>query len=185
MTFAMRQLLTSRFGFEERNAVLLINEQATRQAITAAWHGLTEQTQAGDTVFIQYSGHGSQMATCMATKKTAWMRLSCPMTPVTQAARCSTSPTMRSRSGWMRCWQKPTTWCSCSTAATRPAPHARWARRRCPPRRGPDPRPAARRVSGARSVDVVEHGPGGWFPPNERLVFIGCCDNEESNEHRA
>ncbi|MFZ1404742.1 MAG: caspase family protein, partial [Anaerolineae bacterium] len=58
---AMRQLLTSRFGFEERNAVLLINEQATRQAITAAWHGLTEQTQAGDTVFIQYSGHGSQM----------------------------------------------------------------------------------------------------------------------------
>ncbi|MFZ1268088.1 MAG: hypothetical protein WAU95_16625, partial [Anaerolineae bacterium] len=45
------------------------------------------------------------------------------------------------------------------------------------------PPPAA---AGARSVDVVEHGPSGWFPPNERLVFMaGCRDNEESNEHRA
>ncbi|MBK9093524.1 MAG: caspase family protein [Anaerolineae bacterium] len=184
---AMRQLLTSRFGFEERNAVLLINEQATRQAITAAWHGLTEQTQAGDTVFIQYSGHGSQMRDVHGDEEDGMDETILPH-DTRDPGRQVFDITDDEIKEWVDALLAKTDNvvllfdCCHSASATRQVGAPTVPTRRA----DPDPRDPPPAAAGARSVDVVEHGPSGWFPPNERLVFMaGCRDNEESNEHRA
>ncbi len=58
----MKSLLRDKFGFEESNIRVLVNEQATRQAILDAFQRhLVAQAQAGDIVVFHYSGHGSQM----------------------------------------------------------------------------------------------------------------------------
>ncbi|WP_343426569.1 hypothetical protein [Candidatus Amarolinea dominans] len=147
---------------------------------------MTEQTQAGDTVFIQYSGHGSQMRDVHGDEEDGMDETILPH-DTRDPGRQVFDITDDEIQGWVDALlAKPTTWCSCSTAATRPAPHARWARRRCHAARDPDPRPPPA-AAGARSVDVVEHGPSGWFPPQRAPGVHGRSfrDNEESNEHRA
>lgn len=58
----MKQVLTTRWGFPEANIRLLTDEQATREGILAALNLLVKQTGPLDTVYIHYSGHGSQVA---------------------------------------------------------------------------------------------------------------------------
>lgn len=57
---AMRRLLIERFEFPPSHVYTLLNEQATRARILAAFERLIAETQPGDHVFVQYSGHGSQ-----------------------------------------------------------------------------------------------------------------------------
>jgi hypothetical protein len=57
---AMRSLLIAKFGFAPANAVLLRNEQATRDGILTAVRQLVESAQRGDLVVFYYAGHGSQ-----------------------------------------------------------------------------------------------------------------------------
>ncbi len=58
----MKSLLRDKFGFEEKNIVTLINEQATRKAILNTFQQhLIVQAKQGDIVVFHYSGHGSQM----------------------------------------------------------------------------------------------------------------------------
>lgn len=55
-----RQLLIHRFGFNPRDVVMLLNQQATRQGILdAIEEHLIEQAQPGDVVVLHFSGHGS------------------------------------------------------------------------------------------------------------------------------
>jgi Caspase domain/Domain of unknown function (DUF4384) len=57
----MRQVLLTRWGFTERNIRLLIDEQATREGMLTALNQFVKDTGPQDTVYIHYSGHGSQV----------------------------------------------------------------------------------------------------------------------------
>ena len=58
----MKSLLRDKFGFEERDILTLVNEQATRKAILDTFQRhLIAQAKQGDIVVFHYSGHGSQM----------------------------------------------------------------------------------------------------------------------------
>jgi len=58
---AVRQLLISKYQFDNQHIKILLNEQASRAGILAALEQLVKETQAGDVVFFHYSGHGSQV----------------------------------------------------------------------------------------------------------------------------
>lgn len=53
-------LLTERFGFPVQQITVLVNQDATRQAIIDALMALTGRVGPGDVVLVAYSGHGSQ-----------------------------------------------------------------------------------------------------------------------------
>jgi len=55
---AIRRILISDLGFAEAEIQMLVNEQATRQAIVDALAGLARRMQPGDAAFLYYSGHG-------------------------------------------------------------------------------------------------------------------------------
>ena len=58
----MKALLRDKFGFEESNIKVLVNEQATRKGILDAFQQhLIARAKQGDLVVFHYSGHGSQM----------------------------------------------------------------------------------------------------------------------------
>ena len=58
-----RELLTHRFGFEPNDILVLVNEDATRQAIEDAFlTHLVDQARPGDVVVFHFSGLGSQVA---------------------------------------------------------------------------------------------------------------------------
>jgi hypothetical protein len=58
----MKSLLRDKFGFEEPDIKVLVNEQATRKAILDAFQQhLIARASPGDLVVFHYSGHGSQM----------------------------------------------------------------------------------------------------------------------------
>lgn len=52
------RLLAERFGFEVR---ALLDLEATRDAVLAAWATLVAETQPGDVVVVTYAGHGSRI----------------------------------------------------------------------------------------------------------------------------
>jgi hypothetical protein len=52
-------LLSPRFGFPEKDILVLADEQASRQGIIDAFqHHLIDQARPGDIVYFHYSGHG-------------------------------------------------------------------------------------------------------------------------------
>jgi hypothetical protein len=58
----IKHVLVTRWGFQESNIQLLTNEKATREGILAALKKFVNETKPLDTVYIHYSGHGSQVA---------------------------------------------------------------------------------------------------------------------------
>ncbi|SLM49176.1 exported protein of unknown function [Nitrospira japonica] len=58
----MKQVLITRWGFPENHIRTLTDEQATRAGILAALNQFVGETGPQDTVYIHYSGHGSQVA---------------------------------------------------------------------------------------------------------------------------
>ncbi len=58
----MKHVLVTRWGFPEANIRFLTDEQATREGILAALNQFVKDAGAQDTVYIHYSGHGSQVA---------------------------------------------------------------------------------------------------------------------------
>jgi hypothetical protein len=57
----MRGVLADVFGFPQEQMTTLLNEQATREGILAAFDTLIANTGKDDLVVIHYAGHGSQM----------------------------------------------------------------------------------------------------------------------------
>ncbi|MDQ2686729.1 MAG: caspase family protein [Armatimonadota bacterium] len=58
----MKQVLVTRFGFEDKNVTTLTTKaQTTRESILAAFHQLIDTAQPGDIVWFHYSGHGQQV----------------------------------------------------------------------------------------------------------------------------
>ena len=56
---AMRAVLVGRWGFRSEAVQVLVDEQATRQAILGALQGLKSRSQPGDEVLVYFSGHGT------------------------------------------------------------------------------------------------------------------------------
>lgn len=57
----MRQILLTRWGFQERFIAVLKDEAATRAGILAALEQLVREAGPQDTVYFHFSGHGSQV----------------------------------------------------------------------------------------------------------------------------
>jgi hypothetical protein len=57
----MKQILITRWGFDERHITLLTDEAATRAGMLAALDQFVRDAGADDTVYFHYSGHGSQV----------------------------------------------------------------------------------------------------------------------------
>ncbi len=57
----MRQILITRWGFSEKYITMVTDEAATRAGILAAFEQLVKETGPNDTVYVHYSGHGSQV----------------------------------------------------------------------------------------------------------------------------
>jgi hypothetical protein len=57
----MRQILLTRWGFSEANIMTVIDEAATRVGMLAALEQLVKESKPNDTVYVHYSGHGSQV----------------------------------------------------------------------------------------------------------------------------
>jgi len=58
----MQRVLRDRFGFQEQDFIILLNNQATHTGIEKAFKTLIKRVQPNDFVYIHYSGHGSQTA---------------------------------------------------------------------------------------------------------------------------
>ena len=58
---AIQQILITRWGFEPSNIKTLTEQAATRAAILAALRELVHESGPNDTVFVHFSGHGSQV----------------------------------------------------------------------------------------------------------------------------
>jgi hypothetical protein len=57
----MRQILLTRWGFPENQITVVTDGGATRAGILAALDRLVRETGPNDTVYVHYSGHGSQV----------------------------------------------------------------------------------------------------------------------------
>ena len=57
---AAQQFFKEQLHLPDQQVLLLTNEQATRNAILAAWRRHFAQAQSGDIVFVHFSAHGSQ-----------------------------------------------------------------------------------------------------------------------------
>jgi hypothetical protein len=57
----IRSILVDRYGFDEQHITTLLDEDATRSAILEALESLVATAGPEDTVFVHYSGHGSQV----------------------------------------------------------------------------------------------------------------------------
>ena len=57
----MRDILIRRYGFDESNIQILLDEQAIRSGIINALENLVASAGPDDTIFVHYSGHGSQV----------------------------------------------------------------------------------------------------------------------------
>jgi hypothetical protein len=59
---AMKEILMDRFGFEERNIILLTNEEASADRIlTLLQTHLIDTAQSGDVSLFYFAGHGSRI----------------------------------------------------------------------------------------------------------------------------
>lgn len=58
---AMKEIMQTRYGFQEKNIATLYNQDATREGIIKQIEKLIAEAKKGDVVFIYYAGHGSQV----------------------------------------------------------------------------------------------------------------------------
>ncbi len=65
---AINDIITSRFGFENKNIKTLFNQEAKRDAIIKELENLINDAQKGDVIFIYYAGHGSQVYNSLSSE---------------------------------------------------------------------------------------------------------------------
>lgn len=58
---AVKELMQTRYGFDDKYITTLYNQEASRAGIIKAIEKLTADSKKGDVVFIYYAGHGSQV----------------------------------------------------------------------------------------------------------------------------
>jgi hypothetical protein len=66
---AMRSLLIVHYGFPDKNIVVLKEKEASRRNILNNLDLLGKEAKKGDTVFIYYSGHGSQVKNSLSVEQ--------------------------------------------------------------------------------------------------------------------
>lgn len=63
---SVKEIMLTRFGFEEKNTATLFDQAASRDAIIKAIEKLAVDSKSGDVVFIFYAGHGSQVTNSLS-----------------------------------------------------------------------------------------------------------------------
>ena len=186
----VRSLLVERFGFPEANLTMLLDAEATREAILAALDALVAATGRDDVVVFQFAGHGSQMtdregdepsgldSTLMPYDTEGWQGDNRDITDDELHLRLVA---LAEKTAYITCLVDA---CHSGTvtrdafgAKTRGMPADTRPASALPP----SPIPVARRTRGA----ARDAGPSGWLPLAERYVLLaGCRDEELSGEYR-
>ena len=65
---AISDIITGRFGFENKNIKSLFNQEAKRDDIIKEIQNLIDNSQKGDIVLIYYAGHGSQVYNSLSSE---------------------------------------------------------------------------------------------------------------------
>ena len=66
---AIAEIITGRFGFEQKNIRSLYNQDAKREKIIGELQHLISVASRGDVVFIYYAGHGSQVYNSLSAEE--------------------------------------------------------------------------------------------------------------------
>lgn len=184
----MQAILQENFNFPAANVTVLLDAQATRDGILAAFDALIASTGHDDIVVIHYAGHGSQMtdlegdeptgldSTIMPYDSEGWQGKNRDITDDEIGLKLHA---LGERTRYITL-----IFDSChSGTITRDALGAQG--RSMPP----DLRPAAelgrKPVAGVMRSGTAKAGPSGWMPITEKYVLIsGCRDEETSFEYR-
>ncbi|MFH0895619.1 MAG: caspase family protein [Bacteroidota bacterium] len=65
---AVKEVLTTRFGFPDKNIKLVLDQEASRKGILDAFENLISTAKKGDVVVIYYAGHGSQVQNSLSSE---------------------------------------------------------------------------------------------------------------------
>jgi hypothetical protein len=76
--FLFKQVITDKFGFEEKYIRTLLNENATRKSILKALNDLTDECGNDDCVVLFFSGHGSRLNDKNFVKTSGWFETIMP-----------------------------------------------------------------------------------------------------------
>ena len=184
----MQAILQEQFNFPAEHVTVLLDGQATRDGILAAFDALIASTGHDDIVVIHYAGHGSQMtdlegdeptgldSTIMPYDSEGWQGKNRDITDDEIGLKLHA---LGERTSYITL-----IFDSChSGTITRDALGAQG--RSMPP----DLRPAAELgrtpVPGVMGSGMQKAGPSGWMPMTEKYVLIsGCRDEETSFEYR-
>ena len=187
----VQSVLLEQFGFPPENITLLTNEQATRDAILAAFDALVAATSQDDIVVFYYAGHGSQMTdregdeasgldnTIMPVESEGWSGMNHDITDDEIHLRLIALGSKTSYTTLIvdACHSGTITRDAFGESSrgvqadTRPASEL-------PP--SPIPTSATR----SRTAERGAPGPSGWMPLAEQYVLIaGCRDEETSFEY--
>lgn len=66
---AIRDMITTRYGFPKENIIELYEKNASRANIETALEKLIKESEEGDIVFIFYAGHGSKVINSLSVEK--------------------------------------------------------------------------------------------------------------------
>lgn len=183
----MQAILQENFGFPAENVTVLLDAEAHRDGILAAFDALIAATGKDDIVVIHYAGHGSQMtdlegdeptgldSTIMSYDSEGWQGKNRDITDDEIGLKLEA---LGERTSYITL-----IFDSChSGTITRDALGAEGRSVQ------PDLRPAAelgrKPVAGVGPSRTAKGGPSGWMPMTEKYVLIsGCRDEEISFEY--
>ncbi len=184
----MRTVLVDNFGFADHDISMLVNEQATRDGILAAFDTLVASTNDNDIVVIHYAGHGSRMTDREGDEPSGFDSTLMPI-DTSRSPGPNRDITDDEIQVVLEALARKTPYTTliidaCHSGTITRDGFGGKARSAAPDRRPISELPPSP-IPGGRSRGATESGPSGWMPLADRYVLIaGCRDEELSNEHR-
>jgi len=182
----MHEVLGGRFGFREQDMSLLLDEGATRAAITAGLATVRAAARQGDLVVFYYSGHGSQVRALDGDEADGRDETIVPY----DGGRCAdAAPDITDDEiyRWLLAVSTVTTnitviadTCfSGNLARGGPAPREKWIEPDLRRRARPAAARSARRPLRPPARAALHAGPSGFLPLDERYVLLAACRSDQ------
>jgi hypothetical protein len=183
---AMERVLADLFEFPRENVTLLLDQQATRDAILGAMRRLADQVKRDDVVVFHFSGHGSQMTDREGDEPDGMDETILPH-DTGRGDRENRDITDDEIYDWLLELTAQTPYvtlvfdcCHSGTISRDAELHSSMVREVEPDYRPIDelpPSPIRRRRDFKESIGAK--GTSGWLAPSERYVLIAACENEQ------